>query len=330
MAEQVLSQEEVDALLSAMSKGEVDLEGDTEEASDAVLYDLTSQNRILQDQFEAFEKVYDDFVILLRGSLTKMLRRSIEVEFVSTEMTKFGDFLKRFSAPSSFNIFGMAPLVGSGMLVLEAGLVFSLIDCLFGGNGKPVDAEREFTRIEQGVIKKFVNDTLKVFEKAMAVVVSLEVSVKGAETKPRFAQLVAPDEGVIIAAFSIDGGEFNHNIYFCLPLIMLEPIKEKLSYSKLMRASDSKDRRDSRVGDLLTETVVSITVELGKARHYVRDVLSVQVGDVIILDRGPQDPIVTLVEGIPKYYAVPGTYKGSKAVQITALLRPKGGENNHE
>ena len=154
MSEQILSQEEIDALLTAVDKGEVDLE---EEKGDEVTpYDLTSQNIMLRDQFEVLEEVYDRFVDLFRKSLSSSLRRAIEVDLVSTEMVKFGEFLKAFTPPTSFNMFTMEPLFGSALVAIEPDLVFYLIDCVFGGDGKSISRVREFTLIEQRVMKKFV------------------------------------------------------------------------------------------------------------------------------------------------------------------------------
>jgi len=327
MSDKVLSQEEVDALLSAMNKGEVDLEGGQGETADVVPCDLTSQNRILHDQFEALDQVYDIFINLFRNSLSSSLRKTVEVTLGSSEMVKFSEFLKSFSNPTSFNIFNMSPLIGSGMLVLKPDLVFPLIDCMFGGDGKSVHQVREFTRIEQGVIKRFVNETLKIWQKSFRAVHSVEVSLKKTETKPQFVHLVAPDDAVIITAFTINCDEFSENIYLCIPHIMLEPIKDKLSYGSLTEL-EVKNKCNSQLQTLLKETSVSITVELGETTRNVGDLLNLQTGDIINLNAGPQDPIIIKVEQITKYKGFPGIVKGNRAVQITKLLRKNGGVNN--
>ena len=141
MADNVLSQDEIDALLSAMDSGEVDLTAkDEPPEAKAEAYDITSQNIMLRDQFSALEEVYDKFSGLLQSSLTGLLQQSFEVQFVSTEMVKYGDFIQAFSNPTSFNIFTMDPLVGSALLAIEPGLVFSMIDCMFSRTSPAVAA----------------------------------------------------------------------------------------------------------------------------------------------------------------------------------------------
>jgi len=328
MSEQILSQEEIDALLSAMAKGEVDLEEEKKEELEVKSYDLTSQGIMLRDQFYALEEVYDRFAGLLQNSLSSSLRRAIEVEFISTEMVKFKDFLRGFSNPTSYNIFDMEPLIGSAMLVIEPGLVFSLIDCMFGGSGKPVTRVREFTLIEQRVMRRFVVEVLQNLEKAWEVVYSVKISLKKTETKSQFIHLVAPDDLVIVVVFSVNGKEFSGNLHLCISYLMLEPIKDKFS-STYLREKDIGHTWDSRLQELLKDTQVSVTAELGRTVHTVRDLLNLQVEDVLKLNTGPQDPVTVKVEGIPKFRGLPGVFKGSRAVQITGLISQKGGINNH-
>ena len=161
MVDQILTQEEIDALLSAMDRGDVDLKVQEKKKTKAVSYSLTTQNIILRDQFYALEEVYDKFVTLMNQMLSTTLQRSIEVEFVSAEMIKYQEFIKEFSSPTCFQIFSMQPLIGSAVLVIEAGLVFSLIDCMFGGDGKPASTVRDFTLIEQRMIDKLSIEIFK-------------------------------------------------------------------------------------------------------------------------------------------------------------------------
>ena len=168
MSDQILSQEEIDALLGAMAEGEVDLEEDKKGEPEFQPYDLTSQSIMLRDQFYALEEVYDKYANLLQTSISSSLQRSINVEFMAMEMAKvkFGKYIKSFPNPTSFNIFSMEPLVGSALLAIEPDLVFSLIDCMFGGSGKPPAEVREFTLIEQRMMRRFVVEVLKNLEKA--------------------------------------------------------------------------------------------------------------------------------------------------------------------
>ena len=166
MAEKILSQEEIDALLNAMDSGEVPLESEPEDQtkSEARLYDLTSQSLMLRDQFDALDEVYDKFVNLLNVAIGSLLQRAIEVKMVSKEIVKFGEFLQAFANPTGFSIYTMEPLIGSALLAVEPNLGFALIDCMFGGLGKSLARIREFTQIELRMLNRFYLEVLRELE----------------------------------------------------------------------------------------------------------------------------------------------------------------------
>jgi len=326
MSDQILSQEEIDALLSSVDKGEVDLEVDKKEEAES--YDLTSQNIMLRNQFYALEEVYDKFTGLLHDSLSLSLRKSIEIKFVSTEMIKFREFLEGFSNPTSFNIFSMKPLIGASLLAIEPGLVFSLIDCMFGGSGKPITQVREFTLIEQRMMKKFAVEALNSLEKAIDVVYSVKISLKKTETKPEFVYMVGPNDLVIAVVFSVKGDEFSGNIHLCIPYLMLEPIKDKLS-SKYLGGKNIEHLFGAQIQNMLKDTNIAVVAELGRTVYTIRDVLNLRAGDILKLNTGPQDLITINIEDVSKYLGVPGVVKGNRAVQVTRFFRQNGGANNH-
>lgn len=327
MSEQILSQEEIGALFSAIEKGEVDLGTEKKDDSEVKSYDLTSKRVMLRDQFAALDQVYDRFKTSLSNSLSSSLQKQIKIEFVSSEITRFGEFINAFPNPTGFNMFGMEPLIGTALLAIEPSLIFSLIDCMFGGEGKPLSEIREFTIIEQRMIAKFAEDVLKNWEKAWKRVCSLKCSVKATETKPEFVHLFDLNDSVIVIVFSINGDEFSGNIHWCISHLMLEPIKDRLSSGHLLDV-DKENRWGARINDLLKKIKVKITVELGtSANHSIRDLLNLKLGDVIKLNTGPCDPATIAVEEIPKYLGFPGVIKGNRAVQISELLRQDGGIN---
>jgi flagellar motor switch protein FliM len=323
MPDQILSQEEIDALLSAMDKGDVDLEPPKGEP-EATPYNLTSQNIMLRDQFSALEEVYDKFAALLNGSLSAMLQRSIEVEFVSTEMVKYQECISAFSSPTSFIIFTMEPLIGSALLAIEPGLVYSLIDCMFGGKGKPLGRVREFTHLEQRMIGKLAGEVLGQLQKAWQIVQSVTINVKKTETKPEYVHLVSPHDMMVVIVFAVKGKEFSGNLHFCLSYLMLETIKEKLS-SKYQREKDIENTWNDPLQQLLQETPVTLIAELGRTQQTIGTILNLQTGDVILLPTGPEDHIVVSVDHVAKYLAYPGVIKGNRAVEISTLLNRNGG-----
>jgi flagellar motor switch protein FliM len=322
MADQILSQEEIDALLSAMDSGELDVEEDKPEVAVEVRpYDLTAQNIMQRGQFDALEEVYDKFVNLFQATLSNKFQRSVSVKVISRETVKFGEFIKAFSNPTGFVIFGMEPLIGSALLAFEPDLVFSLIDCMFGGVGKPMDKIREFTMIERRMLQKTANSFLKDLETAWEVAYPIRVSLRKMETKPEFVYLVNPSDQLIIVVFSISTEFFSGNIHLGVPYLMLEPIKDKLS-SNYLREKERASSFEAEIRSLLVRTEVELVAELGKNAYSIEDILNFKEGDVLRLNNGPKNNLVVTVERIPKYYAMPGVANGNKAVQITELIDP--------
>jgi len=327
MSEQILSQEEIDALLSAMDSGEVDVKEDIkpEVKAEARSYDLTSQSLMLRDQFDALDEVYDKFVNLLNVGLTGSLQRAIEVKQVSKEIVKFGEFLHAFSNPTGFSIFTMEPLIGSALLAVEPNLCFALIDSMFGGTGRPLAKVREFTQIEQRMLSKFYQEVLKELQRAWQVAYSIKVVQKKTETKPEFVNLVSPGDLVLIFVFSVSGEAFSGNIHICTPFLMLEPVKDKLS-SRYLREKDRAHAFKGQLSLLLRDTQVNLVAELGRTITSIGRVLELERDDVLKINTGPQDPVVIKVEGTPKYLGMPGAVKGNRAVQISALINKDEGD----
>ncbi len=321
MADKILSQEEIDALLNAMDSGEVEIEEETQDHSKSEItpYDLTAQSLMLRDQFDALDEVYDKFVNLLNVGLTSSLQHPIEVKLVSKEIVKFGEFMQAFSNPTGFSIYTMEPLIGSAMLAVEPNLGFALIDCMFGGLGKPLSKIREFTQIEQRMLTRFNLEVIEELERAWKVAYSIRMTQKKTETKPEFVNLISPGDLVLVFVFSINGEEFSGNIHICTPFLMLEPIKDKLS-SRYLREKDRAHVFRDQLTYLLKDTQVKIVAELGVARHTIGQLLEMETDDIVPLNTGPQDPVVLKVEGMPKYLGMPGIVKGNRAVQISQLI----------
>ncbi len=325
MSNQILTQDEIDALLSAMDRGDVDVEQGPSKEVEAAPYNLTSQDVILRDQFSALEEVYDKFLRTVQNTLLSAMQRTITIDFVSTEMVKYQEFISAFSSPTSFNLFSMKPLIGNALLCIESNLVFSLIDCMFGGDGKPSTQIRDFTQIEQRMIKKFALDLLVRFEQSWSAIYPVQIDLKKIETKPEFVQLVPPNDVMLIIVFALKGQEFSGNFHLALPYLMLEPIKEKLS-PKYLREQDLKNTWSPQLKNLLKDTFVTIIAELGRTQQTVRELINLQVEDVISLKAGPEDLISISVDQVPKYLGYPGIIKGNRAVEIAKLINSNGGK----
>jgi flagellar motor switch protein FliM len=218
----------------------------------------------------------------------------------------------------------MEPLIGSALLAIEPGLVFSLIDCMFGGQGKPLTRMRDFTQLEQRMIHKLALEMLGQFQKAWQIILPVRISVKKIESKPEYVHLVSPNDLMVVIVFAVKGKEFSGNVHVCLSYLMLEPIKEKLS-SKYQREKDIENTWSQQLQRLLRDTPVNLIAELGRTRQTIGEILNLQRDDVLLLPTGPEDSIVISVDHVPKYLAYPGVIKGSRAVEISELLVSNGG-----
>jgi flagellar motor switch protein FliM len=218
----------------------------------------------------------------------------------------------------------MDPLIGSALLALEPGLVFSLIDCMFGGQGKPLSRMRDFTQIEQRMIQKLALEMLGQLQKAWQIILPVRISVKKTESKPEYVHLVSPNDMMVVIVFAVKGKEFSGNLHVCISYLMLEPIKEKLS-SKYQREKDIENTWSQQLQRLLLDTPVSLIAELGRTRQTVGAILNLQCDDILLLPTGPEDSIVISVDHVPKYLAYPGVIKGNRAVEISEPIARNGG-----
>ena len=180
--------------------------------------------------------------------------------------------------------------------------------------------------IEQRVMRKFAGEVIKDLEKAWEFVQALRVTLGKSETKQQFVRLVAPNDLVIVVVCSISLDEFSGQLWLCIPYLLLDPVKEKLSYRNL-RDAELENVWNTQLQTLLNETEVILSVELGKSSHRVGDILNLEKGDIIKLDTGPQSLIPVMIQRIPKMLGVPGVVAGNRAVQITELIDLKAGNN---
>jgi flagellar motor switch protein FliM len=235
---------------------------------------------------------------------------------------KFGEFLKKVPMPSSLNVFHMNPLRGSGLVVMDAFLVYLIVDYFFGGKGQThVKPEgRDFTPVQLRIIKKLLAQSLADLEKAWQAVLPVKVEYVRSESNPQFAMVVSSSEIVVVVTLQVIMGDTTRDLFLVYPYGMLEPIKEKL-YSGLV--SDQVEQDSSwtvKFRSKLQECTIPIAVRLGTTSVTVRDVLNFAPGDVIVLDQRPGDPLDCYVEGYLKFQGSPGVYKGNHACRVTKIV----------
>lgn len=324
---QILSQEEVDALLRGVTDGEIETE--TEEAADEsgiVSYDLTSQERIIRGRMPTLDIINQRFTRLFRNSLSSTLRKVLDVSTVSTDTVKFGEFIKSLPVPASLHIFKMDPLRGFALFIAESKLVFALVDTFFGGGGNvSMKIEgRDFTTIEQRMIKKVVLMALEDFEKAWKPVHNVTISFVRSEVNPQFAAIVPPTDVVVVILFEIEMDQVSGTITVCLPYSTIEPIIGKLKAGFQSDQLEVDQLWIKRLRERMLEAQVEVVVELGKAIITSKDLVNFKVGDIIQLDNDVNDELNVKIEGVSKFRGYPGTMKGNKAVQVSSIIARGG------
>lgn len=322
MADQVLSQGEVDALLNAVSDGRVDA-GDSGggEKAGVVHYDLSNQDRIVRGRLPTLDIIHDRFIRLFRVSLSAALRKVANIGVNSSGPIKFGEFMNSLPLPSCLNIMRIEPLRGSAVMVVESKLLYALIDSFFGGGDVPYTKieGKDFTPIEIKIARRIVLSAISDLERAWAPVFPLQFHYSRTEINPQFVAIVAPTDVVIATAFDVELEKVSGSIKLIFPYSTLEPIKSKLSVGFQSEQMEVDHIWINRIKNQLVSTTANLSVSLGHCHLNVNDLLELKRGDVLILDHDCDKPLDIFVEGILKYRGTPGIIKGSKAVKITEV-----------
>ena len=321
----VLSQEEVDALLQGVASDDVAGEKDDEveyDPEEIVSFDLTAQDRIIRGRMPTLEIIHDRFVRLFRLTLSNALRRVVDINVRSTELIKFGEFIKTLPVPTSMNLFRMTPLRGNAMMVFETRLVFTLVEMFFGGGGD-LEAKtegRDFTEIESRMIKRVIISGLEDLQTSWRPVFPAQVNYVRSEVNPQFVSIVPHSEIVVVVTFDIEIGRAPMSIIVCVPYSMIEPIRTRLN-AGFQSEQDEKDNTwSNRFKQNLQKVDVELIAKLGEMNISVRDFLNLQKNDVLYLEHETKSPISIEVNGVKKFTGFQGAYKGHKAINIDELI----------
>ncbi len=322
--EKVLSQEEIDALLKGVVSGEVDTAPkEAARAGDGTSqYDLLNQERIIRGRMPTLELINDRFIRRQSVAWTGMLREAVDFIVVGTQVIKFGELLKKIPMPSSLNVFHMQPLRGNGLFIMDAFLVYLVVDYFFGGKAQThVKPEgRDFTPVQLRIVKKLLGHALSDLEKAWQAVLPAKVEYVRSESNPQFAMVVTASEIVVVVTLQVIMGDTTRELFIVYPYAMLEPIKEKL-YSGLVSDQIEQDSGwNGKFREKLQECSLPLTVRLGTTTVTLRDVLNFAPGDVIVLDQRPGDLLDCYVEGYHKLQGTPGVFKGNHACRVSKFI----------
>lgn len=318
----ILSQDEVDALLKGVRSGEIDTDTAKEKLMGGIRpYDLTSQERIVRGRMPGLEMANERFTRFFRNSVSTFIMKFTDISVRGMNVVKFGEFMKTLPIPSSINVFKMEPLKGYALLVLEAPLVFAFVELFFGGaTARNIKSEgRSFTSIEQRIIKKVASLALADMAQAWHGIAPIKPEQVSSEINPQFVTIVTPSEIVIKVEIGIEIDAFTGKLFFCIPYSMVEPVKEKL-YSGIQTEKFDMDQRWlGRLKDILLGSSVRVVAEIGTLAMTFGDLMSLNVGDVLTLNRASSDELTVRIEDVPKFAGVPGYSRGNQAIKITRV-----------
>ena len=319
MNQQILSQDEVDALLQGITGESQKLE--TEEIKHEAIrdYNVGGQERIVRGRMPTMEIVGERFARNIRLGMFNFIRKSPEVSIGGTKVIKYSAFLREIVVPTNFNIVQIKPLRGSGLIVCDPSLVFAVIDALYGGNGKyhtRIEG-RDFSPTEMRVIQRLVDCIITEYRKAWQGIYPLELEYQRSEMQPQFCNVATPTEVVVASSFTLEVGETSGTVHICLPYSTLEPIRDVL-YSAMQGEGEPDRRWINLLRSQLQSADLPVVAELATARATVEQLLSFKPGDFIELDLQPM--IQAKVDGVPVFDCSYGTSNGRNAIKIDRLL----------
>lgn len=320
MSQQILSQDEVDALLQGITGESQTM--DAVEAPKAGIrdYNIASQERIVRGRMPTMEVINERFARNIRLGMFNFIRKSPEVAIGGIKVQKYSAFLREIVVPTNFNIVSIHPLRGNGLIVVDPTVVFAVIDALFGGVGKfhtRIEG-RDFSLTEQRIITRLVGVIIDEYKKAWDGIYPLTLEYQRSEMQPQFATIATPGEVVVATSFTMEIGETTGTIHFAMPYATLEPIRDVL-YSTMQGEGGEPDRRwVNLMKKQIQDAEVELVAELAQAPATVEQLLSFKVGDFIELDLQPG--IQAKVAGVPVLACHYGTSAGKYALKVDQLL----------
>ena len=319
MAE-ILSQSEIDALLSAISTGEMDAEELKKEElkRKEKIYDFKRALRFSKDQFRSLTRIHENFARLLTTYYASQLRCYVHITVASVEQLPYEEFVRSVPSLTILNVFEAPPLEGRMLIEVNPNIAYAMLDRQLGGIGSSYNKIDNLTEIETKLISQIFEKSLEPFKEAWSSVIELEPTMQAFEVNTQFLQMVSPNETVVVISLSVTIGEASGMMNICIPHVVLEPIIQKLSLHQWM--TEKKKQPTSADTAQLTrhikEAAVDVQAILGTTVLKIQDLIALDVGDVIPLNRRINEPLILKVGELPKFYVQPGKFKNKLAVQV--------------
>jgi flagellar motor switch protein FliM len=328
MSGDVLSQAEVESLLSAMDGRESDVIADA--ATSRIRhrekispYDFKRPERVGKEQMRSLQTMHEAFGRNFGAALSALLRTIVELKLTSVDQLTYSEFVFSLENPTCFNLINAAPLEGQLILDINLSLLFPIIDRLLGGgNDAAPPARRPLTEIELRLVSRITDLFCKEMKHAWENVLDVDLSIDRVESNPQLVQIVPPNEVVVLISFEITLGDARGMMNLCIPFNSIERISNRLSANNWVSYGTKKATPENikRISGQLSDAVVEVVVELAETNISTSDLIGLRVGDIIATEKDVERPLVVSIEGRPKFHAQPGAFKGRKAIQVMGTI----------
>nr|WP_308592498.1 flagellar motor switch protein FliM [uncultured Criibacterium sp.] len=328
----ILSQKEIDALLSAIGDGDVSVEDIKEDAKEVKIknYDFKSPKKLAKDQLKTMSIIYDNYSRVLNTYLSGYLRVMTEVSVSSVEELSYYEFNNSISNPSMIAVIDFSPLPGQIIFETSSAVSFAMIDRVLGGNGINYSENREFSEIELIILSKLVRNMVNFLPEAWENVIELSPSLQKIESNSQFVQIVSPNETVALITMAIKVGHVEGMMNICIPHIVLEPILQHLStnflFSTIKKEVEEKDKAE--LERKVKNASLEAQVILGETYISVEDFIFMQVGDVIKLNKKVGEEFEVIIDNKIKFLGNPGIHKKNMALKISKVIEKEEGETD--
>lgn len=320
----VLSQNEIDNLLSQLNSGEFDpADNDAPDERQIKDYDFARPSKFSKEHLRTLVFIFEHYARLLATNLPVYLRKNVQVEVMHSEAATYQEFSNSLSNPVLLGVVNFAPLEGNVILEMATGLGYAMVDRMMGGEGRPLDKSREFTEIELTIIERIMVICINLLVDPWESVQHLEPMLERIETNSQFAQFVTPSEMTSIVTMSIKIGDVEGLMNVCIPYTVLEPVIDKVNTKYWYSAAQVKDDSAYRVylEDSLQKAKIPVRAIMGKSAISVNDFIHLQPGDIIKVNTRIEDELDVYVGNIKKFSAIPGAHEDSYAVKIKSIYR---------
>ena len=320
----VLSQNEIDNLLQALSSGELDAEEIKDSDEKQIKnYDFARPAKFSKEHLRTLEIIFEHYGRLLSTDLPVYLRKAIQVEVMNSEAVSYSEFSNALSNPVLLGIINFAPLKGNIILEIASNLGYAMVDRMLGGEGEPLEKTREFSEIELLIIERILTVCVNLLHEPWENVVDIHPRLERIETNSQFAQIISPSEMIAIVTINIKIGDVEGLMNVCLPYLTLEDIMDKLNTKYWYSTMQDKDEQQyvDAIETLISKAPIPMKAVLGNSTISVSDFSGLQVGDIIRLDTKVNQELDVFVGNIKKFTALPGSSGDKYAVRITSVIR---------